>query len=810
MINKAISKKLSVLLTLVMLLGLLLPAVPAGAATSVTKIVDVQFGNLGEVTIVTDKAVSLADLNKYVKLGGKKAEWAEVDENTYEAAFAGLKNNVTYTLTESSSKLAFDTKQVPTSKRKMKWAQSKDVVVTANKTTVTVEAGKTELVTLTAKKGNEVVTGVAYTVTSSDAAVATAAVEGNLVTVTALKAGSATLTVKGSKAGETVKDATVAVDVKEPAGLQVNSVKATDANTVIVAFNKEAASVLPANFVVTQKDNGSRFYVQSAVLAADKKSATLTLFDAMAEGKAYVVATSGIKDAAGNTMLADSDELTYVKAVPASIAFTTSKLPVGNVNLNDYVVVKDAQGNVLTSGFTVTFTSNETIQSGAINTAGKTAVIVNASIAVGTATITTGNVVLAVEAAAPATVETFSLVGNSNPPVPVATYFLNGKGLDAQGNPLDNIKLQATFKDQYGKDIAGSPVYESLTPTVLLVAANGTITPIQTGTAYVRVTNGNVSKTIPVEVKANPVATALVCDSAISVVGSSTAPAGSLKVTVKDQYGNKVTDNQTINIANSDSSVVDVNASVSTSNGEATINVQGLKAGTAKLTLTLGTITKEVSVVAVQAGTVAGYLVEAADDTIDLNTSANNLDATIKVYQVDVAGNKIADLSTDNSINYELPQSALIKVDTTKNKFVNGDSNNQTGTTVVTVKAGTLVIGTVTIKTIDTTDSIAAAELVSPIVKLNTSQLVTDFNLAKLVENIKMTTKAGKVENNSDKKQAAVAAVYSSNAEVVKVQNGKDVEALPVVEGKQTATVVVTFVNTNIAPIAFNVEVSEE
>ncbi|MFO6393196.1 hypothetical protein ACLBV0_35105, partial [Pseudomonas aeruginosa] len=68
------------------------------------------------------------------------------------------------------------------------------------------------------------------------------------------------------------------------------------------------------------------------------------------------------------------------------------------------------------------------------------------------------------------------------------------------------------------------------------VESNGTIHPVQVGKAVVRVTNGTATKTIEVEVKANPVATTLDVVPALSVVGSSTAPAGELKLTVKDQY----------------------------------------------------------------------------------------------------------------------------------------------------------------------------------------------------------------------------------------------------------------------------------
>ncbi|MGG3893726.1 Ig-like domain-containing protein [Geobacillus stearothermophilus] len=596
---------------------------------------------------------------------------------------------------------------------------------------------------------------------------------------------------------------------------KVESVSAIDDKTFKVTFSKEVKGVLPSNFVVTQKDNGARFYVSNVTLAEDKKSATVTLYDAMVEGKVYTVETSNV-EAVDGQKVNDSDEFTYTKAVPASITLA-SKLPeADSVDLDDYVTVKDAAGNVIKSGYTVTFASNVDIKAGnVIDTSGKTSVTVNATITKADGTkITTGNVVIPVEAPKAASVETFKLVSGTSS-TEVGTLFLDAtKVLDKDGKAIsgavaNNLRLVATFKDQFGKDIpVNDAKYESLTPTVLTVSPGGKVTPVSTGKALVRVTKGDLSKTIELEVKANPQLTTLEVADNLSVVGASTAPAGSLKVTLKDQYGNKF--DGTVTATSSDTSVATVTSSASTTNGEATLTVQGLKEGTAKITITAGTLKKEVTVTAVKAGTVAGYKIEATDDTIDLNSAANNTTATIKVYEVDANGNKIKDITND--VTYELPADSLVKATNTKNVFTNADNNTKTGSTVVTVKAGTLTLGTVTINTVDTTDHVAKVEVVNPLLKLNTSELVNNFGINEIAKNIKMTTKSGKVLDNSVSadlaaKVAAIDEVISNDSSVVSVSNKTTVQAQTISGAKKTATLVVKFKDSNIAPIAFNVDV---
>ncbi|MGG1664575.1 Ig-like domain-containing protein, partial [Brevibacillus sp. NRS-1366] len=593
---------------------------------------------------------------------------------------------------------------------------------------------------------------------------------------------------------------------------------AIDSTTVEVKFNNAVSEVLPSNFTVTQKDNGSRVYVKAAQLSEDKKSATVTLFDALTEGKAYTVDTAEIKDANGTTMAPDKDEFTYTLVAPASIEFSVSKLPAkADVDLDNYITVKDAKGNVLKSGFVAKFASNLPIADGNIvNLQDKTSITLNATIE-GTE-LTTGNKVLATEAPAAATVDTFKLVDGASTPVEVKTLFLgtggNETGLDADGKPSSgpSFTLAATFKDQFGDEFAdANTTYESLTPTVLAVTAStGDIRPIAVGTAYVRATNGKATKTIQLDVKANPIATALEAADTLAVVGSSSSPAGKLALTIKDQYGNKVLTPSTVTVTSADETIAKpVSSSHTVIAGEANIEVQGLKAGSTKLTLTLGTLKKEVTVNATTAGTVNNYLIEATDDHIDLNPDAEDADATIKVYEVDGNGNKVKDLTTsgsiDTSLKFELPTDALIKAGGASNVFEKADTADKAGTTVVTVKAGTLTIGTATIKVLDTTDVVASRKLVNPLVKLNTKDLVTGYDLSELAKNIKVTTQSGKEVADVD---SLIEEVVTSDASVIAVDSKTTVTAADDVNGaKKSATLTVIFNKEELAPVSFTVEV---
>lgn len=550
-------------------------------------------------------------------------------------------------------------------------------------------------------------------------------------------------------------------------------------------------------------------------MSEDKKSATVTLFDSLTEGKTYTVDTTEIKDADGKTMAADKDEFTYTLVAPASIEFSAAKLPAKDgVDLDNYITVKDAKGNVLKSGYTVKFASNLEVKDGnVVDLTGKTSITVNASIE-GTE-LTTGNKVLAVEAPKAATVDSLKLVDGAATPVEVKTLFLgtggNETGLDADGKPATgSFKLAAAFKDQFGDEFDGTPTFESLTPTVLAVTAStGDIRPVTVGTAYVRVTNGTATKTIQLEVKANPTATALEAADTLSVVGSATSPAGKLALTIKDQYGNKVVSSSTVTVTSADETIAKpVSSSVTTTTGEASIEVQGLKAGSTKLTLTLGTLKKEVTVNVTAAGTVNNYLIEASDDHIDLNDDADDHEATIKVYEVDGSGNKIKDLTAsgniDTSLKFELPTDALIKAGGAANVFVIGDSP-KAGSTVVTVKAGTLTIGTATIKVLDTTDVVASRQLINPLVKLNTKELVEGYSLDELAKNIKVKTQSGKDVSNV---ASLIDEVVTSDDAAIVVTSKTTVKAATDVDGaKKSATLTVIFKDENLAPLSFTVEV---
>ena len=582
---------------------------------------------------------------------------------------------------------------------------------------------------------------------------------------------------------------------------EVQSVVAINSTTVKVNFSNVVDSVLPANFIITQKDTGIKHYVKSAVLAADKKSATVTLYDAMVEGKTYTVVTSGVASA--------TNDITYTIATPASIEFKTTLPQSANVDLNKYVIVRDAVGNEITEGFEVAFTGTTIITGSTINTTSLTSVTLNATITLKDGkTITTGNKVIAVEAAKAATVESFKLVKGTTD---VSTLFLNGTALSKDGVVINTgtLSVAATFKDQYGEAITPTATYESLTPTVVSVTNTGTVTPVSVGTAYVRVTSGDATQTIELTVKENPNVTIVETTDKLEVVGSVTAPTGEIKVTLKDQYGNPVA-NQEVAAQSSVTTVATIDSTAITdAKGVATFDVQGLKEGTAKVTITVGEITKEVVVTAVKAGTVSSYEVVAVDDTIDLNATASNTTATIKVYELDANGKRIREIT---NATFELPvEGSLIKKDTMNGQFIKADTGAKVGTTTVTVKQGTLVLGTAVINVVDTTDNVAKVEVINPLIKLATSKSISGFDLNELAKNLKMTTKSGKVLNDTTDlatKTAAIEEVLSTNAAAITVESKTTVTAKT--DTTKTETTILTIkLKNEVTPVAFNVEVAD-
>lgn len=270
-------KGLRLVLAAVMVLALLLPALPAGAATGKVYITAVDFdeSTLGKVTITTDKPASTVDLDRYVKLSGRRGTWEDLGNNLYQGTFSGLRYNYRYTLTATKM---FAFRLVSLRERQYRWQrptqppEQPQVQLSVNQTDVSVEQGKSVDVAFTVNPADASVTA-----STGDANVATASVGSGTVTITGVNPGSAVITLTATKSGYRSATASISVTVTE-AVPRVVSVSASAGNDETVTVSGTVESADSVNISITNSSNQVVASATGVAVAADSftwKSAPL-------------------------------------------------------------------------------------------------------------------------------------------------------------------------------------------------------------------------------------------------------------------------------------------------------------------------------------------------------------------------------------------------------------------------------------------------------------------------------------------------------------------------------------------------------
>jgi hypothetical protein len=618
--------------------------------------------------------------------------------------------------------------------------------------------------------------------------------------------------------------------------LSVESVSAVTSTEIKVIFNKDLVNetVKPSNFTIVEKDNEyNEPYIDAVKVAGNV--VTMTLGDSLADATTYVVTVNGIAEG--------SVEVTYNKAIPASVVVTTDKLPSsGSAQLA--AKVYDASGNDVTGDFTVSYETNQTTSVVATDGSIADVTYIDGNL-IGKAYVTKedGTKVYSTQ---------FVLVAED---VKAVTY--EGFTIDADGEVADysalaaddiktSIKLDETtmylfpfvkdqFDGQYGTNVTsdGYFTFESKNPTVLVInETNGALTPVAEGTATIVIsdTNSDFKKSIAVEVKAAAKATTIeVAETSISI--SDSAPNKAVKVTVKDQYGDAVV-GATVAVAIDEedgNDIVDATMSGETdADGEATLTIDPKAKGTETIVLSNGTgddkIETSISVEVLEAGTVVtGYVIEnSADDNVLDVADATDNQLTLTLYPVDADGN-IAGDSVDADWTFK---------DADDTTIVNGDNNagvvdwaetskvvtvdaNEKGTVTATAKVGTLEVATFDITVVDSTPQLGSVSLTKNTLALNES----DSNaLTAVLENIVgKDTEGNPYDKDNDGTadvldDAEIAAIYSSNTGVISSDTNLDGsgDALTI-NAAGTTTLTITFEDVlNIDPISVKVNVADD
>lgn len=617
-------------------------------------------------------------------------------------------------------------------------------------------------------------------------------------------------------------------------GYEITDVKvvgasATNSKTVKVEFNQEIGAVLANNFVVKNKETDS-VEVISTVSVSDK-TATLTLFDSLSKDKTYVVEVSDVtsKDGKATQVKAETAEFTYVKTAAASIEIPQTTVAYGK---EVAYVIKDAAGNDITvdfdlnglievstsNGNVVDDTNNYTLTAQDLSTDAKTTnyAVVNVVLTIDDeTTLETGNVVITVQPSV-GVISGISEITLGTPGEDAVTSLFK--------NDDDEI-LSVVVLDAAGDDItadAGTEIsFKSSNPTVLVVdQISGSVTPVKAGSATVVATakfNGKtVTKSVVITVKENAKLAGIEVDkSSVKIVEGSDLEI-SVKVTLKDQYGDALKDAalQDYTIASSKADVVDgydvakAEVAFTADKGEDTIAIAQHASlngkDSAVLTVKAGNFKKTISVSFVDGAALAGYAVELSDTKIDVNggttdpNALKNNSATVTVYAKDKNGNYLYKVnSNDVELTEENASGGAVEVD--ENNHLQLNAKNK-GSEKVTVSVNNVKVGTYTITVVNT-----GSELTKVVQTKNAITLKSGISSAEgLIVGTSTDDGAFVGYNQYGKKiQITDYVLVSSNSKVLEISNnGKDAT-----RGSETGTVLVTIVvNDNAYTVTVKVE----
>ncbi|OFI05816.1 S-layer protein sap precursor [Clostridium acetireducens DSM 10703] len=509
--------------------------------------------------------------------------------------------------------------------------------------------------------------------------------------------------------------------------LKVNSVSAINSTQAEVKFSKEVKEVKPANFKVTDKD-GNLVFVSKVELNGAKDVATLTFVDSLKEGKYNVE----VKDIERLEKTANV-EFEYKKAEAAKVEFTQTTVAPKS-DLKEAVKVTDALGRDVTKEHTVTFeTPNADVvaEDGTVGDVNDKSVIVVAVVKDGEKTVKSAKTTIKVSKEAPAkyagsyvyktSAVTNTKAFNELKDDEKVSYVFKGDKLK---------KLAVYYVDQYGNDDNDAanavtqfngedqPKLENLAPTVAIVENDGTIKPISVGKAYVKVTQGEIVQVIEIEVKEDAkVATMELENKDVSVVEGKT---DEVKVTFKDQYGNKLSETPEVKIAGKE---VSKNDYVEATAKADAIEIKGLKEGTATLEVRYKEEAKKIdlketiNVTVVKAGDLAEYKVAVKDVKLDAgNEDGEKADkdkapksTTVTVDKVDTNGNKLGEatnvgLTEVDEDGKKVVEDNKVKIDGQNLKV----TAEKAGKAYIKVSVGSLVIDTVEIEIVNT-ESVATS-----------------------------------------------------------------------------------------------------
>lgn len=514
--------------------------------------------------------------------------------------------------------------------------------------------------------------------------------------------------------------------------MELSEKKAINPTSVEVTFNKAVEALAKADVTVTNKETNVKQLVKSVELSKDGKSATVEFYDALTAGD-YKVAVTDAGEAT----------LTYAVGVPTTIvAETAQKFDASKTGKVAYKVL-DEKGLDITATLKASEVTFQSTDSNVVDNTGAVKATTTAKSAFvniivkkegSTTELKSERITVTTEVAGLKEITDYTVGASADFTSP--TYKQNTK--IALG---DSKKLFVTGKDQYGETASTTGAkFESLDLDVAVIdATTGAITPIKEGKFAVKVTVGNVTKTVELEVVATAKLTSLEADKeSVTLSNEATVPA-KVKVVAKDQNDADFT---------TADYTADYTADATTEAGKALVNVtlkadgtievspKSKAAGTATIEVkhkTDSTIKTVFTVTVEKASAVADFKVvgfEAKLDKFADNTAKTPSTATLSVIPVDANGAQAGAIVTNDE---------YIVTDKDGKTVENAVKNNEidaaklpVGKYTLTTKVGTVVVATQEFEVVNTETQ--------PTIEF-TATTVTNTNDDNLFEEVKNAIK---------------------------------------------------------------------
>lgn len=595
--------------------------------------------------------------------------------------------------------------------------------------------------------------------------------------------------------------------------LTVTSVSAINATQAEVTFNKEVKEVKPANFKVTDKD-GNLVFVSKVELNEAKTVATLSFFDKFADKGIYTVETSGVADAAGNTIETSSKAFEYAAAAVSKVEFTATTIA-PTANIKDLVKVTDALGRDITKEATLVFeSSNEAVVNSSTGALSAGSAIVVAKVKVGDTFVKSAPTTITVKDATATTFAGFyAYTGAAAPDTDAFAKLDADKKNDYVYVGGAASKLGLYYKDQFGKSMnvaeKNDVTITNLTPNVVIVEKNSgdntlDIKPISAGEGYVKVKNGDFEQTIKITVRAEAKVTSFEVEKTEVAVGTNAGVnSQTIKVAYKDQFNAEATPAaSTLKATAADDTVV----LATPANDGKSVTITALKEGATTVELSYKvdadtTLKQTINVTVTKAGDLSTYTVENAAAKLDVNGDVSDTAKTpeksvVKVFATDANGNKINPITLDGTDNKLVAVDKDGKADSSVVK-INGDNITveavKAGTGYVQIKVGSLVVDTLTFEVVDTTEVAKTATFDSLAIVLG--EIENDATVAlnaKLQDIVKVKNQDGKDLTGFTKGQLAFEYTITNNNGLTLggTANAETITALT--EANASADIVVT------------------